>query len=505
MKKRKEILVLSLIMAFMLLLGACTGAEPVADPGEEVSGKEETGTEEVVSSGFEEIEETEESVEGQTGLEEEPVEADENLRYISAGVLNVRSEGAIGGAVVGKLIKGAQVSILETLSDETGAPVWHRIAYDHENGDSGWISAEYVVKDKMALLGPGYEDIDFSPQNKPGDYEGNPRVVVNGIYLTSYTAGSDRLDDLLDLADRTRINAFVINMKDDNGTMLFETDAAARFSPKANANVAIKDKEAFMKKLKDRGIYSIARIVCFVDPKYVAVHPEAGVVYKDSGAPFYFKEGIQWSSAYNREMWEYVVGVAKEAAEAGFNEIQFDYVRFPTSNGGKKDAYLDYGNELGESKPLAVQNFLKYARTELDPYGVYISADVFGLVGSVADDMGIGQYWEAISNVVDYISPMMYPSHYGPGVYGLSVPDAFPYETIYRCTKDSVMKNANLETPAIIRPWIQDFTATYVKGYIRYGAAEIEAQIRGLNDNGVEGFMLWNPSNKYDEGGLEKK
>jgi hypothetical protein len=504
MKRRKGIISILFLLTIVLMFAGCEDKEALLS---ETGNDEEQAGEEVVSEGFEEIEETAEETEVEETAGEETAVEDGNkdeILYISANVLNVRSDAEANASIVGKIIKGSQVAVIETVFDEDGSPAWHKIFYEHENGDYGWVSADYTVIDKMELLGPGYDDIDFSPQIK-GDYESNPRITTNGIYLTAYSAGSSRVDALLELADKTRINAFVINMKDDNGSMLVETETAARLNPSANKSVPVKDIDALMKKLKEHDIYTIARIVCFVDPKYVREHPESGVVYKDSGAPLYFKNNVQWSRAYDRELWEYIVGVAKDAAEAGFNEIQFDYVRFPTSNGGKKDSYLDYKNKLGESKPLAVQNFLKYAREELDPYEVYISADVFGLVGSVGDDMGIGQYWEAISNVVDYISPMMYPSHYGPGVYGLSVPDAFPYETIYRCTKDSVMKNKNIETPAIVRPWIQDFTATYVDGHIRYGADQISAQIKGLNDNGVGGFMLWNPSNKYDAGGIEKE
>src|SRR6056297_2723820 len=463
MKRKKEIMAALFLLAVLLVFTGCSDKGSLDSDAE--NAEKEPG-DEVISSGFEEVEEVvmeQDDQENPDGEKPDQAENEDEKLFISASVLNVRSDAGTTGSIVGKIIKGSQVSVIETVFDEDGSPIWHKISYEHEDGDYGWVSADYTVKDKMEFLGPGYADIDFSPQEKPENYENNPRVTVNGIYLTGYSAGSAKLDKMIDLADRSKINAFVINMKDDNGTMLFKTDIAEE------------------------------------------MNPEAGVIYKDSGAPFYFKKNIQWSSAYNRELWKYVVGVAKEAAEAGFNEIQFDYVRFPTSNGGKRDAYLDYRNELGESKPLAVQNFLKYAREELDPYEVYISADVFGLVGSVGDDMGIGQYWEAISNVVDYISPMMYPSHYGPGVYGLSVPDAFPYETIYRCTNDSIMKNMNIETPAIVRPWIQDFTATYVDGPIRYGAEQIRAQIKGLNDNGVEGFMLWNPSNNYDEGGVEKE
>jgi len=158
--------------------------------------------------------------------------------------------------------------------------------------------------------------------------------------------------------------------------------------------------------------------------------------------------------------------------------------------------------ELTNSK-IDYDKYLKYAKKELSPLNVYISADIYGLVGSVSDDMGLGQYWEAVSNIVDYVSPMMYPSHYGNGVYGLSVPDAFPYETIDIGTKDALIRNKNIQTPATIRPWIQDFTASWVKGHIKYGPEEVRKQIKALEDNGVKEYLLWNPNNRYSEDGVK--
>ncbi len=131
-----------------------------------------------------------------------------------------------------------------------------------------------------------------------------------------------------------------------------------------------------------------------------------------------------------------------------------------------------------------------------------MSADVFGWVASAQNDVGIGQHWEALTNVVDIMCPMMYPSHYGPGNYGLSVPDAFPYETIDRGIKDALERDAHVDTPAKLRPWIQDFTARWVKGHIKYGPAEVEAQIRALEDNGINEYLLWNAGNYYTEGGI---
>ena len=118
-------------------------------------------------------------------------------------------------------------------------------------------------------------------------------------------------------------------------------------------------------------------------------------------------------------------------------------------------------------------------------------------MGSLPDDMALGQHWESVSNVVDYICPMIYPSHYGKGVYGLPVPDAEPYKTVYRSTQDSMNRNANIDTPAMIRPWIQAFTARWVKGYITYGPEQIELQVKALKDLGINEYILWSPTNRY--------
>jgi len=143
---------------------------------------------------------------------------------------------------------------------------------------------------------------------------------------------------------------------------------------------------------------------------------------------------------------------------------------------------------------------LKYANERLKETNVVISADVFGWAASATDDVGIGQHWEAVSNVVDVVSPMMYPSHYGPGNFGLSVPDAFPYETIERSIIAALNRNANLETPGKLRPWIQDFTATWVEGHIRYGSKEVRAQIDALKANGIDEYLVWNAGNYYSKG-----
>lgn len=414
---------------------------------------------------------------------------------------NVRDAAGAGGNKIDKITAGTVIDTVEESAESNGEQ-WKKIKYGPK---TGWVKSEFIgdEKDAPKKNQPSFiSKMDLTPQKKTSGYDTNPRVKVRGVYVTIYSASGKRLDQLIEMTKRTEINAFVIDVKDDNGIMLFNTKAAEQYAPKANKGSYIKDIKAFIKKLRDNNIYAIARIVTFKDPIYTAQHPDRAIINKNTGQPYTNSDNLRWASAYDRELWAYDVAVAKEAAEAGFNEIQFDYVRFPASNGGKLDKQLDYRNTKSELKPEAIQNFLKYAYKELSPLKVYISADIYGLVGSVTDDMALGQHWESVSNVVDYVCPMMYPSHYANGTYGLSVPDAFPYETVFNSTKDGVARNKNIQTPAMIRPWIQDFTAAWVKGYIKYREPQVRGQIRALKENGVEEYLLWNASNRYTESAL---
>lgn len=459
--------------------------------------KADTDNEPVVAD-----EEVEEDVE-----EEEPIEEGPKLLYVKSRTINLRAEANKSGEILLKPAKWTELELIEEVINEEDS-LWYKVKASKEDTEEtieGYVLAEDVVEDKIDLLKAVYPELDYSPIEKVYEYPNNPRVEVKGIYLTKYSAAGKRIDELIEMANRTEINTFVIDVKDDKGDMLFYSETAQKYAPAANNAAYIKDMEAFMQKLRDNNIYAIARIVCFKDNKYADAHPDRVITYRDSGKPFTNSDKLVWVSAYDRDLWNYNIGVAKEAAKWGFNEIQFDYVRFPASAGGKLDSSLNYRNHNNESKPQAIQEFLKQARRELSPLEVYISADIYGMVGTTNNDMGLGQYWEAVSNVVDYVSPMKYPSHYGNGEYGLKVPDAEPYKTIYYSTRDSVARNKNIETPATIRPWIQDFTASWVKGYIRYGEKEIREQIRALNENGVTEYMLWNARNRYTEEALIPK
>lgn len=460
------------------------------------------------------VENNEEEEEDITEEEEEPefieevipqVELPINTIFINGRKLNIRQEPKVDSQVIATLSKGQAVLDMGERIDEN-ENYWSMIGFVDDRGKEqlGWLRKENTITDWMELIGDNYKDMDYSPQEKIANYHENPRVKARGIYVTIFSAGGKRIDEMIEMTKRSGINTFVIDVKDDRGYMLFKTKAAEKFSPKANDSATVKDIDALMKKLKENNIYTIARIVSFKDPTYTAQNVDKAIIYKDTGKPFTNNDGLIWASPHDRNLWEYNIEVSKEAIDAGFNEIQFDYVRFPASDGGKLDKHLDYRNEKEESKPATIQNYLKYAREELSPKKAYISADVYGLVGSVEDDMSLGQYWEAVSNIVDYICPMMYPSHYANNTYGIPIPDANPYGTIYNSAKDSVIKNSYIKTPAIIRPWIQDFTAPWVRGYIKYGDKQVMEQIKALEENGIDEYMLWNAGNRYSEDAVKK-
>lgn len=346
----------------------------------------------------------------------------------------------------------------------------------------------------VTKVAAAYANLDYQPRDKV-EYSGNPRREVRGLYVTLHTAGSSRaLEAILEVADQTAINALVIDVKDDTGLLLHHSAAGARYNPKAVADAPVRDLAAYVERLRKRGVYTIARIVTFKDPIYAAAHPERAIIVRATGKLFRSQDKLAWGSPYDPEYRAYNLAVAREAAQADFNEVQFDYIRFPEV---ADDSLVDYRNPGRQTKAQAVQSFLLEARRLLTPLNVYVSADVFGLVCAARDDMRIGQYWEAVSSAVDYISPMAYPSHYAPGSYGLAVPDLHPYDLMSRATRDALARNKNIATPARVRPWIQGFTARWLPKHRPYGVPEIRAQIQALSDQGIRSYLVWNPGNRY--------
>ncbi|HLN62621.1 MAG TPA: putative glycoside hydrolase [Symbiobacteriaceae bacterium] len=325
-----------------------------------------------------------------------------------------------------------------------------------------------------------------------------PRVTVRGIYLTSYSAANPaKLNELIGLAERTEINAMVVNVKDDWGNITFNMTHPIA-TPAGAVSPDIKDVRAFTDLLRSKNIYSIARVVSFKDANVPKYRPDLAVANKGGGI-WRDYNGVTWLNPYSHAAWDYLVDIGKAAALGGFDEVQFDYVRFPTD--GNLDA-IEYPGKDGRQKQQAIADFLAYARKELRPYQVRVSADVFGLVTSAGDDMGIGQHLEELSTAVDYISPMVYPSHYTDGNLGVAHPNAMPYDTVFRSMKDARerVEKVGQQGNVTMRPWLQDFSWGYP-----YGAKEVRAQIQATYDAGYKEWLLWNAANEYTEAALEPK
>ena len=324
--------------------------------------------------------------------------------------------------------------------------------------------------------------------------------AVRGIYISGPMAGSAYMDELIALVDETELNAVVIDIKDDEGHLTYQ--AGSGQAAELGACIPyIQNMPGLVADLKGRGIYTIARVVAFKDPflakakPELALHDQSGAVIAESGA-------ASWVNPFERQTWNYLEEVALRAAEVGFDEVQFDYVRFPA--GGS--AQIDYGPEGETGKKDAIAGFLTEVTSLLHEKGVRCSADVFGtIITNPADAEYVGQDFVQLAQIVDKICPMVYPSHYAPDSFGLSVPDSQPYETIHTALKYAASSLFGFEAERIncVRPWLQDFTATWVTGHITYGPEELRAQIKAVYDAGYTDWLLWNAGNQYTAEGLE--
>ncbi|GIO84283.1 hypothetical protein J25TS5_12150 [Paenibacillus faecis] len=322
---------------------------------------------------------------------------------------------------------------------------------------------------------------------------------VKGIYVTAYSAGGERLNKLINLLDSTELNAMVIDIKDDAGYITYKTDNPT-LQKLGKPQPFIRDIDGLMERLNKHEIYPIARVVVFKDTILAKNKPELSF-RKSDGSVWTNNNGDGFVNPYSKEVWDYNIEVAKEAAKHGFKEIQFDYVRFPEGFEKRADTLKYTKNELSRIDTVAA--FVKYAREQLEPLGIKVSVDIFGYAASVPAAEGIGQDFVKISDQVDIICPMIYPSHYTTGWFNAKDPDKAPYQTIKGAIADTQKKLSALgEEQPIIRPWIQDFTASWLgKGhYTKYGKHEVQEQIRALNEMNIDEYLLWNASNRYTEG-----
>ena len=366
------------------------------------------------------------------------------------------------------------------------------------------ITADNVFTISMDMIQTDPTAADISSANEWISFsQREDRMKVRGIYVTGPMAGSAGMENLIDLVDNTELNTVVIDVKNDEGNITYQMDLQTAQEMGACINY-ISDMEGLMAELKEHNIYTIARIVCFKDP-YLAEHNPQLALKKADGSNLTDAYGLTWVNPYKEEVWEYLTDVALAAADMGFDEIQYDYVRFPIGNDAET---ADYGVDIRSyPREQAIMNFLDYATECLHEKGIPVTADVFGtIIGSAVDVEQVGQDYVGLGSTVDVLCPMIYPSHYGNGVFGFDVPDAYPYETVYAAliaSKNELSGIADNDR-AVVRPWLQAFTATWVSGHITYGGEEIREQIQAVYDAGYEEWILWNASNRYTDEGLEK-
>ncbi|WP_431800154.1 putative glycoside hydrolase [Halobacillus andaensis] len=327
---------------------------------------------------------------------------------------------------------------------------------------------------------------------------------VRGIYVTGPSAGGEKMEELTELVDTTDLNAMVIDVKEDHGNISFEPPED---SPYADiAEPYIDDPQKMLKELEKKGIYPIARVVVFKDSLLAEERPDLS--FQQNGEVWKNSRNEAFVNPFEKEVWEYNLEIAKMAAEIGFQEIQFDYVRFPEGFENRDEEleysegdYADSEENNVKKRVSAVTDFVKYAREDLSDYDVDVSVDIFGYSATIEESPGIGQNFSKISDNVDVISSMIYPSHWGP-YFGIDKPDSEPYRIIdeYAQVENQILED--LEDPPVSRPWLQDFEAPwlYSGDTFQYGKAEVEDQIRALQDNGIEEYLIWNASNNYTEG-----
>lgn len=390
----------------------------------------------------------------------------------SVNMYEIRS-GDITGWVYGKYLSSSE--------EEAKAPYNENGTYDIHK-DRKYIGRE--------LYGGKASTLDYYPYEKVS-FENNPLLKeAKAMYLNAGTIS--QIDSYLKIAKESSVNAIVVDIKD--GALAYSSEVAKEISPTAY-NTAINDNDAYknaIQKIKDAGIYAIGRIVVFNDVHYGKDHPEDCISSNASSR--------LWPSAYSRGAWEYNVALAKEAVEMmGFNEIQFDYVRFP------EDAYnmsvngnTDFKNKYNEEKAEAVQNFLFYATDEIHKVGAYLSVDVFGECSSEYVT-AYGQYWPAISNIVDVISSMPYTDHFGRENNTWSN----PYRTVNNWAVGAAKRQTEIPTPAIARTWITAYDTPYWNPTVVYDASKISDEVQALYDAGLTGgFITWNSASslsKYNQ------
>lgn len=375
--------------------------------------------------------------------------------------------------------------------------------YLKEVNNDNLLSGDIIESGDLNLSGDffisGDDEDDLNAENK--DYIPDN---IRAVYATGWVMGTPSIrKDMIAQIKENNFNAIVIDIKDEAGQLSYNSEVQTAIDIGASRKM-ISNITSVIEELKENEIYVIGRIVTFKDPIYASKVPENaykksdGSLWKDSG-------GRCWPNPYNKNSWEYPIELAKEAATLGFQEIQFDYIRFPSSEGKTKAISFGFESDT-KTKSDIINEFLEAVMTELEPFNVTVSADVFGITTKRDGDFeNIGQDFAKISQIVDVVCPMIYPSHYNFNEYGIAKPDLDPYNLVYRSLGDAYKRFNKLASGdtsvkfAKIRPYLQDFTASWLgKGnYLVYSEKEVTEQIQATYDQNIYDFCLWDPNNKY--------
>ena len=396
--------------------------------------------------------------------------------------------------VVGRVLDSATGNALR------GVSIWAGASEALTDAEGRFTTKPVVPGTTIWVKAPGYERRKLTAGAAEVTVKLPPHPI-RAAYLTYYGVADRGIRQrVLDLVSRTELNAVVIDVKGDRGMIPYRTAVQAAIDAGAQGPVIIKDFEEQLAAWKAQGIYTIARIVAFKDNLRATTRPDLAIIDTRTGKPWIDRENLAWVDPFREENWDYLIAVAKEAVAKGFDEVQFDYVRFPTD--GKLSAARYSQPNNATTRLPAIAAFLAKARRELGPTGAFLGADVFGYTAFNSNDTDIGQRVEELSAHLDYMCPMVYPSGYHLGIPGVRNPMKNPYEVV----KESVrLTRQRSQNPAMqVRPWLQDFK-DYAFDKRIFGPGEVSAQIRGAGDAGASGWMLWNPKNDYTAAALKPK
>lgn len=385
--------------------------------------------------------------------------------------------------------------------------------YDPGSGQQGEEMTEEKVEDdkeeeslveQKEQKGSETEDDEGSAETVNKQTLTKTPVKVRGIYVSAYVAGTEEMmDSIISQMEQTELNAVVIDVKDDNGRVTFQMDSPLVQELGACVNY-IPDMKKLVDKLKEHQFYLIARIPAFRDP-FLADSRQEWCCRLADGSVYRDRNHLAWVNPYRKEVWDYLVEIGKKAGEAGFDEIQFDYIRFCTEK-GMQNVVFDDADTQGKSRQEIILEFVQYAYDQLAKEGLFVSADVFGaVIGGGEDGEAVGQDYAKMAASLDYICPMIYPSHYGDGCFGIAHPDTQPYDTVFAALSASqkdLEQISEEEKKAVVRPWLQDFTASYLTHYIPYKDQQVSEQIQAVYDAGYEEWILWNAAVNYHYNGV---